>query len=154
MWTPPLPPALLAASLAIVLAAGVVRGFSGFGFSAVCVAGLSLFVSPARIVPAIFLLEVLASIGLLRGAARDVDVAGSLAAGNAVCMPIGMALLAWLPEQTLRMLIGALLLTAAGLLRSGATLELRPTRGVRLAAGLVSGLSTASRRSAASRWWC
>ena len=48
--TPPVEPALLAASLGIVLAAGVVRGFAGFGCSALCVAGMSLLVSPARVV--------------------------------------------------------------------------------------------------------
>jgi hypothetical protein len=142
MLAPPLPPLLLAVSLVVVLVAGVVRGFSGFGFSAVCVAGMSLVVSPARMVPAIFMLEVLASLSLLRGAARDVDMRwlGSLALGNALCMPLGMALLAWLPEQALRAVIGALLLLAAALLRAGAGLALAPTSGVRLAAGMVSGL--------------
>ena len=141
MWMPPLPPALLAASLAIVLAAGVVRGFAGFGFSALSVAGLSLLISPARVVPAIFILEVLASVSLLRSAVRDVDWPwlGWLALGNALCIPLGIVLLAWLPETWLRLLIGALLLLAAALLRSGFSLALQPTRGVRLATGLVSG---------------
>ena len=40
----------------------------------------------------------------------------------------------------LRLLIGLLLLTAALLLRSGWQLALAPTRGTRLATGLVSGL--------------
>ncbi|HEY8708579.1 MAG TPA: sulfite exporter TauE/SafE family protein, partial [Burkholderiaceae bacterium] len=74
MWsTAPLPPLLLIASLLIVFGAGVVRGFAGFGFSALSVAGLALLVSPARVVPAIFMLEVLASLSLLRSAARDID---------------------------------------------------------------------------------
>ena len=63
----------LIASLLIVAAAGVVRGFAGFGFSALSVAGLSLMVSPARVVPAIFMLEILASLSLLRSAWRDID---------------------------------------------------------------------------------
>jgi uncharacterized membrane protein YfcA len=142
MWNAPLPPALLGASLLIVLAAGVVRGFAGFGFSALSVAGLSLLVAPARVVPAIFMLEVLASMSLLRSAARDVDMPwlSWLALGNALCIPLGIALLAWLPETPLRLLIGALLLLAAALLRSGVELGLEATRGVRLATGIVSGL--------------
>lgn len=140
----PLPPAMLAASLAIVLVAGVVRGFSGFGFSAVSVAGLSLLMSPAQLVPAIFMLEVLASLTLLRSAAPDVDWRwlGWLVLGNALCIPLGIALLAWLPETPLRVVIGALLLLAALLLRCGVRLALEPTRGVRFGAGLVSGLIT------------
>ena len=140
--SPPLPPTLLVAALLIVLAAGVVRGFAGFGFSALCVAGLSLFAPPAQVVPPIFVLEVLASLTLLRAALRDVDWSwlSWLALGNALCIPLGIAVLAWLDELPLRLLIGALLLTAALLLRSGWQLALAPTRGTRLATGLVSGL--------------
>ncbi|MEO7057375.1 MAG: hypothetical protein ABI281_02845, partial [Caldimonas sp.] len=69
----PTSPLILAAGLVIVLAAGVVRGFAGFGFSALSVAGLALLVSPAQVVPAIFILEVLASLTLLRGIGADID---------------------------------------------------------------------------------
>ena len=132
---------MLVASLAIVFCAGIVRGFAGFGFSALSVAGLALLVSPAKAVPAIFMLEVLASISLLRSAARDIDWnwLGWLIAGNALCIPLGIALLAWLPETPLRLLIGALLLLAAGLLRSGFKLALAPSARVRLGVGMASG---------------
>ena len=138
---PALPWPLVAASLLIVFAAGIVRGFAGFGFSALCVAGLSLFVPPAQVVPPIFVLEVLASLTLLRGALKDADWSwlSWLALGNALFIPLGVALLAFVPETPLRLLIGALLLVAAALLRTGFTLALAPTRTVRLATGLVSG---------------
>jgi uncharacterized membrane protein YfcA len=137
----PLPPSLLILSMAIVFGAGVVRGFAGFGFSALSVAGLALVVSPAKVVPAIFVLEVLASISLLRSAARDIDWQwlSWLIAGNVLCIPMGIALLAWLPETPLRLLIGALLLLAAGMLRSGFNLSLAPSAGVRLGVGMASG---------------
>ncbi|MBL8287992.1 MAG: sulfite exporter TauE/SafE family protein [Rubrivivax sp.] len=142
LLSPPLPPALLAFSLATVLAAGIVRGFAGFGFSAVSVAGLSLVLSPAKVVPAIFMLEVLASLRQIPAAARDVDRRwlGWLVLGNAVCIPLGIALLAWLPETPLRLLVGLLLLAAAVLQRRGFALGLEATPRVRLATGLVSGL--------------
>ena len=142
MWfSAPLPPLLMAAGLAIVFGAGIVRGFAGFGFSALSVAGLALLVSPAKVVPAIFVLEVLASISLLRHAARDIDWRwlGWLIVGNVLCLPLGIVLLAWLPETPLRLLIGALLLLAAGLLRSGFSLALEPSAGVRLGVGMASG---------------
>lgn len=130
-----------AVSLAIVFGAGIVRGFAGFGFSALCVAGLSLFMPPQEVVPAIFVLEVLASLTLLREAWRDADARwlGWLVLGNALCIPLGVALLAFLPETPLRLCIGALLLVAAVLLRSGFSAGLEPSTGVRLATGLVSG---------------
>ena len=141
LLAPPLEPALLAFSLAVVFAAGLVRGFAGFGFSAVTVAGLSLVVSPALVVPAIFVLEVLASLSQLRGIARDIDRPwlGWLMLGNLLFIPLGVALLAWLPETPLRLLIGSLLLAAALLLRGGHRATLAPTRGMRFAAGLASG---------------
>jgi uncharacterized membrane protein YfcA len=138
---PPLPPLLLITSLAIVFGAGIVRGFAGFGFSALSVAGLALLVAPARVVPAVFVLEVVASISLLRGAASDIDWhwLSWLIAGNLLCLPLGIVLLAWLPETPLRLLIGALLLLAATLLRSGFRLALAPSAAVRLSVGMASG---------------
>lgn len=53
----PLPVPPMAFSTAVVVAAGIVRGFAGFGFSAISVAGLALVASPAAIVPAIFVLK-------------------------------------------------------------------------------------------------
>jgi uncharacterized membrane protein YfcA len=142
MWfTAPLPPLPMLASLAVVFGAGIVRGFAGFGFSALSVAGLALLVAPAKVVPAIFVLEVLASLSLLRSAMRDIDWhwLSWLIAGNLLCLPLGIVLLAWLPETPLRLLIGALLLLAAVLLRSGFSLALAPSAGVRLGVGMVSG---------------
>ena len=140
-FTAPLPPLLMLACLAIVFGAGIVRGFAGFGFSALSVAGLALLVAPAKVVPAIFVLEVLASLSLLRGAMRDIDWhwLSWLIAGNLLCLPLGIVLLAWLPETPLRLLIGTLLLLAAVLLRSGFSLALAPSAGVRLGVGMVSG---------------
>ncbi|MGL6110113.1 MAG: sulfite exporter TauE/SafE family protein [Rubrivivax sp.] len=141
MPTLPMPWPLLAASLCVVFAAGIVRGFAGFGFSALCVAGLSLFMPPAQVVPPIFVLEVLASLSLLRGALKHADWGwlSWLVLGNALCIPLGVALLAYVSETPLRLLIGALLLLAAVLLRGGWQLALEPTPALRLATGLVSG---------------
>jgi len=52
---------------------------------------------------------VLASLSLLRGALKDVDAPwlGWLVLGNALCIPLGVALLAFLPETPLRLLIAS-----------------------------------------------
>lgn len=138
----PWPLPTLLAGVLVVAAAGVVRGFAGFGFSALCVAGLTLFLPPAQVVPPVFVLEVLASLSLLRGALRDADWRwlGWLVLGNAIAIPVGVMLLAWLPETPLRLVIGALLFAAAVLLRVGVRFALEPTARVRLATGLVCGL--------------
>ena len=71
----------------------------------------------------IFALEVLASITLLREGLKHCDWRwlSWLALGNALCIPLGLALLAQLPQAPLRLLIGALLLAAALLLSSAHT---------------------------------
>ena len=142
MFAAAVPWPLLVVALCVVFAAGIVRGFAGFGFSALCVAGLSLFMSPAQVVPPIFVLEVLASLTLLRSAWKDVDWSwlSWLVLGNALCIPLGVALLAYVDETPLRLLIGALLLLAATLLRSGWKLALNRRAACAWRPGLVSGL--------------
>lgn len=71
---PPFGAVTLVFSFFVVFAAGTVRGFTGFGFSAVTLTGLSLVVWPALGVPVIFMLEILASSSQLRGIARDIDL--------------------------------------------------------------------------------
>ncbi|MEO8081374.1 MAG: sulfite exporter TauE/SafE family protein [Caldimonas sp.] len=140
---PPVAIAVLVAGVGIVFLAGIVRGFAGFGFSAVSVAGLSLLVAPASVVPAIFILEVLASVTLLKSALPHVDWRwlGWLVLGNALFSPLGILVLASVPETPLRLVIGALLLAAAALQRRGRSFDLEPTRAVRFAVGSIAGLA-------------
>lgn len=136
----PLP--VLLAGVAVSLGAGMVRGFAGFGYSALTVAGLSLFVAPSTVVPAVLALEVVASLSMWRSAMRDADRdwLRSLLLGNLIFIPIGMALLAVLPQVQLRLLVGsALLITAVGL-RAASARSIAPTSGLRATAGIASGL--------------
>lgn len=135
-WT-----SLTAVGLLASLGAGVVRGFSGFGFSALTVACVSLFMAPAAVVPAVLVLEILASISVWRTAVRDLDMAWlkSLVIGNALCVPIGVYMLAHLDPLLLRLTVGvALLLTAVGLRWRDGT-PLRPNRVVQACTGALSG---------------
>ena len=132
----------LLAGLLVSLGAGVVRGFAGFGYSALTVAGLSLFVAPATIVPAVLSLEVLASLSMWRSALREADRSwlGWLLAGNLVFIPVGIGLLAWLPPTELRLVVGLTLLVAAVLMRLAGSRRFAPTRRLQAGAGLASGL--------------
>jgi len=138
----PWPASVLLAAAMVALGAGVVRGFSGFGFSALTVAGLSLFVPPAKVVPAVLALEVLASVSMMRSAARDADMAWLrwLLVGNVVCIPIGLAALAVLPETWVRLLVGGALLVSSALILAAGSRTVAPSRGWRMSTGVVSGL--------------
>jgi uncharacterized membrane protein YfcA len=137
-WTP----ALLAAALLVSLGAGFVRGYAGFGYSALTVAGMSLFVAPAPVVPAVLALELLASLSVWRAAMRDADFTWTrwLLGGNLIFVPAGMALLAFLPPVPLRVVVGAVLLTAAVALRLTDRIRLAPGRPLYAVAGFSSGL--------------
>lgn len=136
------PRVTLAAGLLVSLGAGVVRGFAGFGYSALTVAGLSLFVSPSRVIPAVLVLEILASLSLLTAGLQDSDRAWtkSLLLGNLVFVPLGIAVLALMPENMLRLSVGAALLASAVSLQLTSRIVLNPNLMVRACAGVASGL--------------
>jgi uncharacterized membrane protein YfcA len=128
----------------VVFIGGVARGFSGFGFSALCVSGLSLVLSPAQVIPPLLILEILASLTLLRQSLKQADIAwlSWLLWGNALCIPIGIAVLNFVPENYLRLLIGTVLVVLVGAQLIGLQWHGAPTRLIRLLTGLASGLVT------------
>lgn len=136
------PSSVLLAGLGVSLGAGFVRGFAGFGYSALTVAGLALFVAPGAVVPAVLALEILASISLWRSALRQADRGWLrwLLAGNMVFVPLGLTLLALLPATTLRLLVSTALFMTAVALRLAYKRSLAPTRALKSTAGMASGL--------------
>ena len=133
---------LVGYAMGVVLMAGIVRGFAGFGFSALTVAGMSLVVSPAQVVPLAFVLEILASLALLRSVWRDIHWGWlrPLLIGNAIAIPFGVWLLAVVPEAPLRAIVSVTVLTAALLLLSGWKAPWPDSSPLRLGTGVVSGL--------------
>lgn len=135
----PLPVVLYA--MGVALFAGFVRGFSGFGLSAFIVAGMSLWVSPQSIVPAAMMLEIVASISLLRSVWPHVSWRWiwPLIAGYAISVPLGVWCLAILPELPLRLAVSTIILVMALTLLSGFRPSWGDGIGVRLGTGLVAG---------------
>lgn len=138
----PGPAWLLVVALLIAIAAGAVRGFAGFGFSALVVAGLTPFVAPGPVVVAVLVLEVIASARLARVVAGEVDRSWhrALLLGNFAFVPVGVAALVWMSPEHLRLFVGAALLTGALALRATVGHGLQSTPGLRAVAGAASGL--------------
>lgn len=150
-------------AIAAVFFAAIVRGFSGFGFSALSVALLSFVFSPMAAVPAVMTLEVAASAFLLPGVWRQVDIKWLIPVciGIAFGTPFGVWLLSSLDEDAARILVYGMLsvLAAAHCLRAGKTLSAPPlivgvfagaANGLAAVAGLAAALFLlASARSAA-----
>jgi uncharacterized membrane protein YfcA len=135
-------PARVAAAVAIAGLAGVLRGFTGFGLALAAVPGLSLILPPREVVPCVLLLQVVAGFQLVPSTRHAVDwhSVGPIFVTAALATPIGTALLADLPADPMRAVIGGVLLAAVALLWRAPRFARRPSLGVRLGLGVLSGL--------------
>ncbi len=127
----------------VVLGAGVVRGYTGFGFSALVVATHSLVLPPAEVVPSAFLMEIVASLHLLPLVWREVEWRRvlELGVGAALAMPLGILALARLDEASVRPLVYGVILICALLLLKGIRLEKGGGRAFTVGTGMVSGFT-------------
>ncbi len=125
----------------VVVVAGLVRGFSGFGMSAIMVLALALILPPARVVPVAMLMEIAASLRMLPGTWRHVHwrLAGWLLLGSAVGTPIGAYLLVNLPVPVMRAVLSVFVLGICILLWRGFRFPGHPRSEWGLAVGLFSG---------------
>ncbi len=139
-----LSPIDLAIVAAAIFVAGLVRGFAGFGMTALIVASLALILSPKELIAVAFFLEMTASVLMVRGGWRDADrkVAGILLLGNWLGWPIGIALTNALSADASRLtalsvIVGLTLLQLA---------KIRPPKvdglGVRAGAGMGAGIAS------------
>ena len=125
-----------------VLAASVLRGFTGFGFGLAAVPLLSLALPPTKVVPFVTVLQVLVGLSGLRAAWRLADWRTVLGMGPGFVLgvPIGLLMLTTLPANAVRLVIGLLIAVSVAVLWRRVQLPPRPSRGVTLAAGLLSGI--------------
>jgi len=132
----------LVVTVASVFTAGVIRGYSGFGFAMVAVTSISLVLPPSAVVPLVLILEVLASIRLIPQVWQDVDWHSLrwLLAGSLVATPFGVYLLANVPAEPMRIAISLLVLLAAVLLMRGWAWKRMPGRPLILTTGVACGL--------------
>ena len=140
MTLPALPEHILILAACAFLA-GLVRGFSGFGLSAVLVASAAFVISPKLIIPTAQTLEVVASIALIPSVWRDVNWKWltPMASAYALSIPVGVAALAYLPEPVLRIGGCVLLLVASLCLLLNARPRLPDGFPLRFGTGLVAG---------------
>jgi uncharacterized protein len=133
----------IAYGVTCIFLAAIVRGFSGFGFSLLSITALSLVLAPQQIVPSIFMLEVAASLHLLPSIWRDIHwrSLGPLLAGCLVATPLGVYLLARVPEAPMQVALGLFVVAAALLLLRGFQLTRMPGTAATVAVGAGSGLA-------------
>jgi uncharacterized membrane protein YfcA len=135
--------------LAAVLAAAILRGFSGFGFSALVVATTGLVSDPLNAVAVVLLCEVVMTLQAARGIAGHIDWrrVGLLLAGAIIGLPIGVHGLIAIGVDAARIVISLFILAMCGVLLAGwqITREVRgwPTAALGLASGVANGAAMA-----------
>lgn len=138
------PAALVWMALATLIA-GFVRGYSGFGYSAMLIAAASLVTSPLNFVAVVVILETVMSLQAAKGAGPDVDWrrVGWFLAGAAIGLPLGLWILTGVSEDTARAVVSGYVLVMCAVLLAGWRLKAEvagPANGV---AGVISGLANA-----------
>jgi len=130
----------------VVIFAGVVRGFSGFGFAAIAVVGLNFFLEPQQSVALVLSLDLICSINLWRAALKQADFATlkKLIMGSLLGIPLGYCFLLLIPSEILKAMICFIIIALSLLLFS----KFRPFNadetGTKIGFGLASGAGTAS----------
>jgi uncharacterized protein len=130
--------------LAIVLA-GFIRGYSGFGFSAMVIAASSLVTNPLHFVAVVVILETAMSLQAAKGIGADIDWrrVGMLLAGAVLGLPLGLWLLTGVSETAARAMISGYILVMCAVLLAGWRLRAEVRGPWNLVAGVVSGLANA-----------
>jgi len=115
--TGPIPPLGLEVWQAIwlalsVLGAAWVRGYSGFGFSALVITSAALVMDPVPLVATLVMSEIVLSFGQARGVWRQVDWRRTwvMLIGAAMVMPFSFALIVRMGEDLARISISAMVL--------------------------------------------
>jgi uncharacterized membrane protein YfcA len=125
-----------------ILTAGIIRGYSGFGFSMIAVVSLSLVMPPAEIVPVILVLEVVASLWLLPRVWRQIHWRSLswLSMGVLIGTPAGVYLLTNVSPNSMRAAIAVVVMVLVVLLWCGFSLKTAPGRGK--TSGVLNGSAT------------
>lgn len=131
-------------SLFVVLLAGMVRGFAGFGMSALMMAGLALIMPPITLIPVCFMMESVASFMMFRGGFRMADrkVVGGLVAGTVIGTPLGLMATMAISTDTSRTIALALILLLALLQLLRTPPAILASRKGLYGAGLTAGIAT------------
>jgi uncharacterized membrane protein YfcA len=132
-----------AAALAIaLLGAAFVRGYSGFGFSAIFIAFAALLTNPLPLIPVVFACEMLMTVFQAREIRGHVDWRRVwwLLVGAAIALPFSVSVILSVGEGTARIAISGIIFVLSLILLSGWTLQRRIGPLGHGGVGIVSGM--------------
>jgi len=127
-----------------LLGAAFVRGYSGFGFSAIFIACAALLTNPLPLIPVVFSCEMLMTLFQARGIRGHVDWRRVLVllGGAAVVLPFAVTVILSLGDQNVRLVVSLFVGTMALVLLSGWQVRkvIGPfgTAGVGMVSGMIN----------------
>jgi len=130
----------------ILMFAGVVRGYSGFGFAAASIVGMNLLFEPHQSVAIILSLNFICSIGVWKSAIDDADykIFRRLLIGAIMGIPLGYLCLLLVPSEILKFLICCSILVLSLLLYKEYKLTSAHKIQTQIGIGITSGIGTSS----------
>lgn len=127
----------------LALLAAFARGYAGFGFAALLIAGAALVADPVALVPAVLLCDLALTLPQARSIRGQVawGRAGWLLAGAALGIPLGVWLFAHLSPDAGRMAVALWVLLMCAALRGGWRLAGTQGPASHAGVGAVSGIA-------------
>ena len=125
----------------IVFIASIIRGFNGFGFSAICISSFSFILPAIEIIPIILALEVVVSIFMVPYIWKKIDwkFVFKILLGIVIGSPIGLYLLKYLNPQTTHLSVCLLIIFFSILLMKGLSNQKINNNYGKIFTGIVSG---------------
>ena len=138
--------AQIAALTIALVGAAYVRGYSGFGFSAIFIASASLITNPLPLIPVVFACEIIMTAFQARGIRGHVDWRRVIAllAGAAIVLPVSVTAMLTFGPEIARLTVSAIVLIMALILLSGWTLTRVIGAPGHIGVGAISGLCNAA----------
>lgn len=132
--------------LPVLIFAGIVRGYSGFGFTAIAVVGMNMVFKPQESVVIMLALDLICSIGIWKSAIKDANytVLKKLLLGSVIGIPIGLLCLLFIPTVVLKFLICVILLLLCLLLFKEYRFLNSNKNSTIIGCGITSGICTSS----------
>ncbi|MFT5064653.1 MAG: putative membrane protein YfcA [Yoonia sp.] len=139
-------PGQIAALTIALVGAAYVRGYSGFGFSAIFIASASLITNPLPLIPVVFTCEIIMTAFQARGIRGHIDWRRVMAllAGAAIILPFSVTAMLTFGADTARLAVSAIVLVMSLILLSGWTLIRVIGAPGHMGVGAVSGLCNAA----------
>lgn len=130
------------ALIAIIVFSAFIQGVTSFGFSLVAIPLLAFWMPMQEIVPLLVILSLALNLMMLWSLYRHVVVGmiSRLLIGGFLGIPLGIAILNWVPSGTLKQAAGAVILLVSLVLLSGKQFKIQTSKRVLLTLGGISGI--------------